>query len=64
MEDSFFRDSGRGNGLGDDSSAWPLDCALYFSYYYISSTTDHQALDLRTGDPCFRGTQFNWKLSF
>ena len=24
-------------------------CALYFNYYYISSTSDHQALDLRGG---------------
>ena len=22
-----------------------IDCALYFYYYYISSTSDHQALD-------------------
>lgn len=27
-------------------------CALHSSYYYISFTSDHQALDLETGDPC------------
>ena len=27
-------------------------CALYFYYYYISSTADHQALDLGGGGPC------------
>ena len=29
MEDSFSRDSGRGNGLGDDSRAWHLLCTLF-----------------------------------
>ena len=24
-----------------------ISCALYFYYYYISSTSDHQALDPR-----------------
>ena len=28
-----------------------VDCALYFCYY-ISSTSDHQALGLELGDPC------------
>ena len=28
-------------------------CALYFCYYYISSTSDHQALDPGDGDPCY-----------
>ena len=27
-------------------------CALYFHYHYISSTSDHQALE--AGDPCSR----------
>ena len=26
-------------------------CALHFHYYYKSSTSDHQALDLRLGTP-------------
>ena len=29
-------------------------CALYFYYYYIDSTPDHQALDPEAGDPCSR----------
>ena len=28
--------------------------ALYFYYYNISSTSDHQALDLEAGNPCSR----------
>ena len=35
----------------DDSSSLHY-CELYFCYYYISSTSDHQALDLGDGDPC------------
>ena len=30
-------------------------CALYFYYYYISSTSDHQGLDPEVGDSCSRG---------
>ena len=30
-------------------------CALYFYYYYISSTSDHQALELRGSEPLFKG---------
>ena len=46
-EDSFF------HGLGLETSfgmiqARCIYCALYFYYYYISSTSDHQALDLRS----------------
>ena len=29
--------------------------ALYFYYYYISPTTEHQALDPRDWDLCLRG---------
>ena len=28
---------------------------LYFYYYYINSTSDHQALVPEVGDPCHRG---------
>ena len=31
-------------------------CILYFHYYYISSTSDHQALDTRGWGPLFWGT--------
>ena len=37
------------NGLGVGAMVWfqahYIYCALYFCYYYISSTSDHQALD-------------------
>jgi len=29
-----------------------IDCAFYFYYYCISSSSDHQALDLELGDLC------------
>ena len=29
-------------------------CALSFYYYYISSTSDHQGLDAKGWDPCFK----------
>ena len=35
---------GTGGWFGDDSSIY-IHCALYFYYYYISSTSDLQALD-------------------
>ena len=46
MEDSFSMDW----GMEDDF--WMIQlhcifCVLYFNYYYISSTADHQALDPR-----------------
>ena len=47
MEDSFSTD---GVGSGDDFrmiQAHCIYCALYFCYCYISSTSDHQALDPR-----------------
>ena len=34
---------------------WFHDDSLYFNYYYISSTSDHQALDPGVGDPWVRG---------
>ena len=45
-EDNFFMDQGWG-GCGwfwDNSSTLHVG-ALYFYYYYISSTSDHQALE-------------------
>ena len=42
MEDSFSMDR-EGNGFGMVQACY-MYCALYF-YYYISSTSDHQALD-------------------
>ena len=44
MEDNFAL----GCGLGDDFKVTQTYCiytAIYFYYYYISSTSDHQALD-------------------
>ena len=43
MEDSFFTDWS-GGGF-DIIQARYMYCALYFYYYDISSTSDHQALD-------------------
>ena len=47
MEDSFSTNVG---GVGMVSGLIQVNyvyCALYFYYYYISSTSDHQALDPR-----------------
>ena len=43
MEDSFSTDQVEGVGLGMILVHY-IDCVLY--YYYISSTSDHWALDL------------------
>ena len=46
MEDIFFpHDWGGRDGLGMIQAHY-IDCALYFYYYYISSTLDHWAIDL------------------
>ena len=34
-----------------DGSVYYIYCALYFNYYYISSTLDHQVLDPRGQGP-------------
>ena len=47
----FHRPAGVRGGLGMIQALY-IYCALYFCYYYISSTSDHQALDLGDGDPC------------
>ena len=44
VEDKFSTDQRKGNGLGMIQVCY-IYCALYFCYYYISSTSDHQALD-------------------
>ena len=46
MEDNFFNRLGVGNSFRM-IEARQIYCALYFYHYYISSTSDHQALDLR-----------------
>ena len=43
MEDSFSRDRGE-DGFGMIQGYYTY-CAVYFCYYYISSISDHQALD-------------------
>ena len=45
MEDHFPRDQVEGVGFGMIQMHY-IDCALYFYYYYISSTSDHWAIDL------------------
>ena len=49
VEDSFSTD--RGGGWFQMSQMHCIYFALYLCYYDISSTSDHQALDLEGGDP-------------
>jgi len=44
VEDDFSMHWGSGGGFGMIQAHY-IYCALYFCYYYISSTSDHQALD-------------------
>ena len=53
MEDNFSM--GGGDGLGM-IQVYYIYCALYSYYYYISSTSDHQALDPRVWGPLLYGT--------
>ena len=53
VEDSFPRTGVRG-WCGGDSSAYTC-CALYFCWCYISSTSDHRALDPGAGTSAFWG---------
>ena len=46
VEDNFSMDQGEEDGHGMIQVHY-IYCTLYFSYYYISSTSDHQALDPR-----------------
>ena len=50
MEDNFFTDPGLGSGFGMIQAHYVYR-ALYVYYDYISSTSDHQALDPRGGGP-------------
>ena len=58
VEDNFFMDQDRswgGVGLGMFQVHY-IYCALYFSHYYISSTSAHQALDPRGWEPLHLNT--------
>ena len=46
VEDSFSMDRGWGDGLGIIQVQY-IHCTIYFYCYYISSTSDHWALDPR-----------------
>ena len=62
----FFHGWGTGDGLGMNPVHYTY-FALYFYYYYISSTSVHQALDLRGWGPLSSRTieQFcNEKMTF
>ena len=48
VEDNFSMDWGSRGWFGDDSSIY---CTVYFHYYFISSTSDHQALDPESWGP-------------
>ena len=52
MEDNFSTDQEAGNGMvwGRFKHIY-IYCVLYFYYYNISSTSDHQALVPEAGDP-------------
>ena len=53
MEDSFSMDlGGRSTGFRMIQTCY-IYCALYFYHYYISSTSDHQALETRGRGHCF-----------
>lgn len=45
---------GGGDGFGMIQAHY-IYCALYIYYYYITSTSDHQALDVRSWGPPSRG---------
>ena len=61
MEDNFSMDWGQGDGFGMIQAHY-IYCALYFCYYYISSTSDHQELDSGGWGPSLRS--HTWKLGF
>ena len=48
MEDSFSIDLGVGGDSFRMIQVHYIYCAIYFYYYYISFTSDHQALDPRS----------------
>ena len=50
MEDNFPIDQRGGSGLGMIQTNC-IYCVLYFYYYSISSTSDHQGLDPRGWEP-------------
>ena len=52
MEDNFSTDWDWGEGFRMIQEHY-VHCALYCSYYYISSTEDHQPLDLRDWGPLY-----------
>ena len=58
VEDSFSTD--RGGGWFQMSQMLCIYCALYFYYYDISSTSDHQALDPGGWGPLLIRTHSCW----
>ena len=54
VEDNFPMDQVWGDGFGMIQVCY-IDCALYL-YYYISSTSDYQVLDVRGWEPLNYGT--------
>ena len=57
MEGDFSTgDWGRGNGFRM-IQAYYIYCALYFCYYYISCTSDHQPLDLGSWGAPLKGVK-------
>ena len=66
VEDNFSMDQGWGDGLGIIQAHY-IHCAIYFYCYYISSTSDHQALDPGGWGPLlYRASSLGgeWRLIF
>ena len=59
MESNFSMNQGMGGGLGMIQAHY-IYCAFYFCWHYISSTSDHQALDPRGGDLCILRSANVW----
>ena len=53
MEDNFSMDQGQGGWVGMIQAHYGY-CAFYFYYYYISFTSDYQALDPRVWGPLLK----------
>ena len=54
MEDDFSADGGVGELVFRMIQVHYIYCALHFCYYYISSTSDLQALDVGGWGPWFK----------
>ena len=63
MEDAFSMEQGERDGFGMTQAHY-ICCALYFYYCYISSASDHQALDPSGWGPLVCGLYYFKGCSF